>query len=244
MTENMLTRRWFDIKGSLPQKSNVNLKDGCIQLLGIICCQPLRSCCLSGLKSITKTFLPASSSAISVSWCLLGIMYLGPERKVSSQQHFPKICNAAQFSQKWEGECFEEWLNMALDFVVTDIRLYIISTILRLRDFLTLVYHTNWFSLAVSEDCQDTAWIELGQSGEMAYPSSGSSQGKVEIPEGISWISLLWKEFFPYACGKIPCTANCFMWAGFLYSYSLFEKSKYVTIFIFFFFACSFFHVS
>lgn len=75
---------------------------------------------------------------------------------------------------------------MALDFVVTVIQLYIISIILRLRDFWSFVYHTNWFSLALSEDFQGTAWTELGESGEMVYPSSGSSQGKEEIPRGIS----------------------------------------------------------
>lgn len=75
---------------------------------------------------------------------------------------------------------------MALDFVVTVIQLYIISSILRLRDFWSFVYCTTQFSLALSEDFQDTAWIESGESGEMVYPSSGSSPGKVEIPRGIS----------------------------------------------------------
>lgn len=75
---------------------------------------------------------------------------------------------------------------MALDFVVTVLQLYIIPSILRLKHFWSFVYHTNRFSLALSEDFQDTAWTELEESGEIVYPSSGSSQGKVEIPGGIS----------------------------------------------------------
>lgn len=49
----------------------------------------------------------------------------------------------------------------------------------------TFLYHNNRFSLAFSEDFQDTALIELGESGKMVYLSSGSSQEKVKIPRGI-----------------------------------------------------------
>lgn len=49
----------------------------------------------------------------------------------------------------------------------------------------------------------------------------------MEIPRGISWAALLWKEFFPYVCGKIPhaaCVRNCIASCG--------QVSSVVTVYL------------
>lgn len=177
MIENVFAKGWFDIKGSLPQKLNINLKDGCVRLLGLIRCQPWTSCCLSGLKSMTKTFLLASHLLfLSADGCW-GACSWGQTGRSLPKGISPKPAMPCGFCQRREGELLEEWLNVVLDFLVTVIQLYIIPSIFRLRDFLTFVCHTYQLSLAHSEGFQDTAWIELGESG--------SSQGKVENPRGI-----------------------------------------------------------
>lgn len=99
---------------------------------------------------------------------------------------FSKVCSVVWFCQGWGWEeVFWAVTEHSFRCVCDSTPLHVISSTLGLRDFWSFVCHNNRFSLAFSEDFQDTALIELGESGELVYLSSGCSQGKVKIPRGI-----------------------------------------------------------